>query len=167
MGKILKQKPKCKITGCLNHARGFKGLGFCFKHYQRVLKHGNAGGPEALIAPPGAGHTRADGYRAKKIGSIRKYEHILIAEKALGKSLPKGACVHHVNENRSDNRPENLVICPDAKYHSLLHLRMAAINAGYPAFYRKCGICKKYDDPNNMYVKPSGNHQRHRGCKHG
>src|SRR3990172_5671100 len=57
-----------------------------------------------------------------KCGMI--YEHVLIAEKALGRHMPKGAQVHHWNEIESDNRNTNLVICQDIGYHKLLHKRM-------------------------------------------
>lgn len=46
---------------------------------------------------------------------IFKYEHVHIAEKALGKAIPKGSVVHHVDENPANNAAENLVICQDAK----------------------------------------------------
>lgn len=62
------------------------------------------------------GHPRADLH-----GYVR--EHIIIAEQALGKHLPKKAVVHHHNGAKDDNRPGNLVICQDQGYHLLLHQR--------------------------------------------
>lgn len=65
--------------------------------------------------------------KADKGGYI--YKHIFIAEAAIGKHLPDGAEVHHVNELRYDNRNTNLVICQDIGYHKLLHRRTAALDA--------------------------------------
>ena len=99
----------------------------------------------------GTRYTHQDGYIF--LSGVNKKEHILIAEKALGKKLPKHAVVHHANENRSDNRNSNLVICPDNSYHRLLHRRLDAYKAcGNPSWI-KCSYCKKYDDPKNMYVR--------------
>lgn len=52
--------------------------------------------------------------------------HQRVAERALGKPLPAGAEIHHVNGDPKDNRPANLVICQDAAYHDLLHARARA-----------------------------------------
>jgi hypothetical protein len=52
------------------------------------------------------------------------FEHILVAEKALGKHLPPGAVVHHVDEDGLNNKPWNLVICQDNAYHRFLHKRL-------------------------------------------
>jgi len=89
-------------------------------------------------------------------------EHILVTEKVLGKPLPKGAEIHHVNENRSDNRKENLVICQDRAYHFLLHRRTRALKACGHANWRKCNYCKKYDDPENLHI--NSNAIYHSGC---
>jgi len=77
-------------------------------------------------------------------------EHILVAEKALGKPLPNGAVVHHHNKCRNDNRPTNLVICPDTKYHKHLHQRMDAKEACGNPNWLKCYVCKIYDAPENI-----------------
>lgn len=73
-------------------------------------------------------------------------EHILQAEKALGKLLPKKVQVHHHTKTQ-------LVICENQEYHRLLHQRMRALrNCGH-ANWRKCKFCKLYDDPKHMYIK--------------
>lgn len=90
------------------------------------------------------------------------YEHILVAERVLGHLLPSQAVIHHVNEDTSDNRTENLVICEDQRYHMLLHIRLRAFKACGNAGFRKCTICKIYDDPNNLYI--TKNKVVHRRC---
>lgn len=113
-------------------------------------------------------NTRIDvnGYESLTQVDRRHYPifyHTVVAEKALRKPLPPKAVIHHVNEIKSDNRPANLVICPNHAYHSLLHRRIEAKKAcGNPSF-RKCGYCKKYDDPKNLYI-PKVGMPRHREC---
>lgn len=68
--------------------------------------------------------------------------HQVRAERALGRPLPKGAQVHHLDGSTSDDAP--LVICPDQKYHSLLHARARVIQAGgNPNTERVCSGCKR------------------------
>lgn len=51
-------------------------------------------------------------------------EHIVVAERALGRALGRGEVVHHINCDRLDNRPSNLLIC-DRAYHAWLHGEMS------------------------------------------
>jgi hypothetical protein len=69
-------------------------------------------------------------------------EHILIAEKALGRKLERKHPVHHHDENRANNANNNLVICADHDYHQLLHVRARILRAGGdPNIHKLCGKC--------------------------
>ncbi len=77
-------------------------------------------------------------------------EHVIVAEAALGKILPEGAVVHHVDGYQGNNANGNLVICQDQSYHMLLHVRQKAFSACGNAGFARCTVCKGYDDPSLM-----------------
>lgn len=151
------------IASKTNAARGWvKGepLRFIHGHAARGRNNGKWSG----------GRHRSKGYiklrrpnhpRADSRGYV--YEHILVAEAAVGRLLPVTAPVHHVNEQRDDNRPANLVICEDDAYHKLLHRRQRALDESGHADWLKCRFCKQYDAPQRLYVNPRGFGQ-HREC---
>lgn len=82
------------------------------------------------------GHPRADVQGHVAI-------HVLVVERALGKPLPIGAEVHHVDEDKANNAPSNLVVCQDRAYHKLLHARARVVRAGGdPNTQRLCSKCR-------------------------
>ena len=107
---------------------------------------------------------RGDGYVRRDFFGKTKLEHVLVAERALGKTLPLGAQVHHWDRDRGNNAPSNLVIRPDQTYHRLLHRRMAAMEACGNPNWMPCRFCKKYDAPENLYMSPNVTHAYHRMC---
>lgn len=83
------------------------------------------------------GHPRADTH-----GYV--FEHIIVAERAMGKYLTEPHQVHHVNFVRHDNSNTNLVICEDQSYHGILHARTRILKAGGdPDLHKFCTICKR------------------------
>ena len=126
--KMVREKPNAFLRG---HAlKGKYGPGHhLWKHGRHVSK-----GYQFVTV---RGHERAD-----KAGKVR--EHVLIAERVLGRPLAKTSPVHHVNENRADNRNGNLVICEDNAYHRLLHRRTTAFKATGNAHALKCSFCSQW-----------------------
>lgn len=107
---------------------------------------------ERAIKPNSLKQKNGDWYKKVSSGTPgkSKYEHQAIVEKAIGRRLPSTARIHHVDENRLNNSPSNLVVCPNDAYHRLLHLRTEALNASGNANFRKCTHCQKWDDPSNL-----------------
>lgn len=113
---------------------------------------------------------RCEGHpRANSAGFV--HEHILVAERALGRRLPQGAVVHHVNENKSDPSNSNLVICQDANYHLHLHARMrikaAGGNPNTDAICGKCGAVKNRTEFHSNAGNTHGVHSRCKQCRKG
>lgn len=154
-------KKLCSIALC---GREVRAAGLCNMHYKRKIRTGSVGSAGRLKADNGRGSTNTEGYHQVYSGGKLTFNHIVIAEKALGKKLPKGACVHHVDENKGNNNPSNLVICPDEKYHRLLHMRTKALaESGNPSNL-KCPYCKKYDQPESLTINKSGGYAFHPSC---
>ncbi len=83
--------------------------------------------------------------KAYDSGGNRINLHQKIVEDVLGKKLPKGAQIHHVDGNKHNNDNTNLVVCPNQQYHHLLHTRQRVLDAGYnPDTHKYCSDCKAY-----------------------
>lgn len=92
------------------------------------------------------------------------YEHVLVAERALGRFMPAGAEIHHVDGNPRNNSASNLVICQDKAYHKHLHYRSSVLARGAnPSTHRYCSRCdqfKVFADFNRMSANKSNGLQR-------
>lgn len=67
----------------------------------------------ALVYAPGDPH-------ATHMGGTHAYEYRLVAAQKIGRPLKDDEIVHHINEDFTDNRPENLQVMTRAE-HNRLH----------------------------------------------
>lgn len=153
---------ECSISSCLNKP---KTRGMCNKHYLKWWKHGSAtAGME--YAKRGSGTVSpSNGYRLVYINGKQRLEHVVVAEKALGRPLPLGVQVHHINGIKTDNTPSNLVVCQSESYHKLLHRRQEAFEATGNPDMRRCRYCGKWDVRENLYSPPGKDTGFHRQCR--
>ena len=128
--------------------------GLCDKHYKRMRLHGNV--MTTLRRPIGSGNITSHGYFRVSVKGKRTLEHISIVENILKRPLRGDEQVHHFNENRIDNRNDNLVVCPNGEYHQLLHRRQRAFAACGDANKRRCTFCKQYDFIFNLNIHGHG-----------
>ena len=97
-------------------------------------------------------------YRTVMVAGKQLKIHRLRAERALGRPLPTAAVVHHMDGTRLDDAP--LAICPDKRYHNLLHTRMRVKAAGgNPNTDAICTTCRQ--------VKPLIEFSKSKGRRYG
>lgn len=112
----------CAVEDC---DKPVKSRNLCASHNMRWYRYGENNDLATLVnRPNGSGCIDWNGYVKVQVNNRSTYEHILLAEKALGKPLPKGAIVHHTGARHDNHGFFKLVICPNNEYHALIHKRM-------------------------------------------
>jgi len=88
-------------------------------------------------------------------------EHILVMENMIGRLLDRQEVVHHINKDKSDNSPENLMLFPNHATHlryerDLIGRKTTLVRCdtcGNQFWKRNCAI-KKYNFCSRKCVRP-------------
>lgn len=102
----------CSIDGCDS---AVDSHGLCGKHAQRVRRYGDP----HYVTPE---HQRRANNRSAQLARIQqvksntyrkrngRHEHRVVAEETLGRPLLPGEIVHHIDGNKHNNNPSNLLV---------------------------------------------------------
>lgn len=127
----------CSVNACgpSKHLR----RGFCDKHYQRYLRHGDplfvgrcplssrCLGPGRYLTKWGYVRLRCPGHPAANSRGYAQ-EHRVVWWNHRG-PIPAGWVVHHKNHDRVDNRIENLELLPNGEHTRRHHAERRAARA--------------------------------------
>lgn len=124
--------PQCSVTGCTETRAA--GRTICSMHRERIRSHGDTGAAERIRSKPGTATRRPDGYLirtspdhplARAQGRVLEHRRVLFAaigpgphqchwcsrpvDWTRGVSTPDALVVDHLDFDRANNDPSNLV----------------------------------------------------------
>lgn len=97
--------------------------------------------------------------RANMMGYV--LESLIVVENSTGTTVAADMVIHHKNQNKRDNTPDNLLVCTRSE-HIEIHRKLRALHGCGNENWRKCEVCKQWDDPANMTILQ--HHSYHRKC---
>jgi hypothetical protein len=124
----------CKVENC---GRKYSAKGFCVRHYYYWKRNGVPETKKTIRKWKlrGQGFINMYGYRNLWKNGKKVLEHRWIMQNHLGRELKTSEHIHHINENKLDNRIETLKIVNNSS-HKKFHIKDWKNE-------RPCSRCKK------------------------
>jgi len=101
-------------------------------------------------------------YKAKKVNGKTKQVHRLVMEKHLGRGLTKDEIVHHIDNDKSNNELENLMLFPTKSAHTRFHLKRGDLTLLHGLNKKRlingkleCCLCHKFKIPKEFETRKS------------
>lgn len=88
------------------------------------------------------------------------YQHILVAEKKIGRLLNISEAVHHINGIKDDNRIDNIIVCKNDTEHFKYH-HLKTWSRKYNKC-QKCGTIERKHEGRGLCVRCFKNVQYHK-----
>lgn len=76
-------------------------------------------------------------------------EHVVAMAIMIGRSVPKGMVVHHMDGDKRNNAPSNLMLCTQ-RDHTRMHVMMRAVERCGDGWKRPCRFCGEYSMISDM-----------------
>lgn len=115
---------KCKLKGCKNKAttnpyeKGLFCSAKCALANVKTKKHQINAGKKAALVIIAKYRGTGKGY----IKEVLQHQHRVVMERVLNRKLKKGEIVHHIDGNKQNNNPKNLMVMTQSE-HIKLHLK--------------------------------------------
>ena len=114
--------------------------GYCIKHLRRFQRYGDP--LKKIKREYYQGTFDKSGYLMIQKSGVTKAEHRWVMEEHLGRKLQRTEIVHHINEDKLDNRIENLEIM-NVSEHLKLHKTGKYHNPNNSKIHKQCPMCKE------------------------
>jgi hypothetical protein len=119
---------KCCVEGCANTTQ--KGAnGMCGMHAQRVRRYGDPN----YVTPEAQRRANNRAAMLARVTEVKpttyrklngRHEHRVIAEQMLARPLNRNEIVHHIDGNKHNNDPSNLLVMTQSEHVRLHHAEM-------------------------------------------
>lgn len=98
-------------------------------------------------------HITRKGYR-RNSNTAARFEHVEVWERHHGRPVPDGYQIHHVDFDKLNNSPDNLLAVTPTE-HKRLH---SGCELREGVWFKPCGICKQLKpvDLGNWYISSEG-----------